>query len=67
MEGSYWLGLDGALRVRNKWDTQNASMPTGGEIIIAHNAALERQAMAQESIDPCATCITVGRWSLGMR
>ena len=40
---------------------QNFNSLSDNEVVIAHNAALERQAMAQESIDPCAICITVGR------
>ena len=36
-------------------------MLTDNETVIAHNSTLERQAMAQEAIDPQAICITVGR------
>ena len=36
-------------------------MLADNEVVIVHNNALERQAMAQEAIDPQAICITVGR------
>ena len=36
-------------------------MLADNEVVIVHNNALERQAMAQEAIDPQAICITVAR------
>ena len=40
---------------------QNSNSLSDNEVVIAHNAALERQALAQEAIDSQAICIAVGR------